>query len=307
MSSIIHKKRSFTPTIDDLRKHNIKRFRLLSDFSSLNIGSNQTTTFTTYNSRSSSCPASSASPVMDIDDTKDKIYIHDIEEFLIENQDDEDVLETSRLIADLHDLDPERVVIPKNVIAKPFRLSKFDTQFSLERVKGRRRFQHKYRNQDEASESDVMRKKRASNYISNLEIFEDFTNLRYYGVVVYQNPQMLVYNVWRMWWLVINTHMCCEAIQFDNHVQPEIADDDIMIDDDGDLPAGDDPASNKGFLKSERPLNGNSWRESVPHSISSYGDYYSNGVTLDECANVNTANAVASVDAYKEEDLMDID
>jgi hypothetical protein len=77
------KKRAFSPTINDIRQFNIKRQRVLENFDSLDLTDSQTIP-----------PCEHKKPIS----TQYKEYIPSIDEFLLLNQDDRDVLESSRHI-----------------------------------------------------------------------------------------------------------------------------------------------------------------------------------------------------------------
>lgn len=88
---------SSAPTIDDIRQYNIKRQRVLEDFSLLEL----------QNSGRLS-PSQIHRPIS----SAHKEYIPSIDEFLLLNQDDADVLESSKYIDDFNAVEADQLVIP---------------------------------------------------------------------------------------------------------------------------------------------------------------------------------------------------
>lgn len=231
--NMVHKKRSYSPTIEDIRQHNIKRFRLLSDFGSLNISN-------THLSHSKSSHSSQVIGSKEKD--KNKEYIPDIDEFLIHNQDDDDIIQSSRLITDLQTVDPDHIVIPNRVISNTLKLSNFESQWCFERVKARKDFERKYK---WSGNDDDKRKKKGGVYVSNHEILQDFVMAKQFGLVKYYNPPYLIYKTWENWYsnvfklrefesLFDNNDNVLAANEINGQSRISEINDDLMIDDNGD-------------------------------------------------------------------------
>lgn len=172
-------KRSFSPTIDDIRQYSIKRQRLLSDLENLTLTSQPSADSMNIDSQSSHTPQS----------TKYKEYITDIDDFLLQNQDDQDILESSRHLLDLESADIQNLIIPNSVTRVP--LSNENAKFSFDRVEGRKKFEYKYNKFNHDS----------PRIITNDEILYDYEVLRYWSLMKYiRDPLHIVYKVWERWY-----------------------------------------------------------------------------------------------------------
>lgn len=301
--NMVHKKRTYSPTIDDIRQHNIKRFRLLSDFNSLNLSGNDDASQSPSPLPSTSAPAPLSS-LRFIKIDKNKEYIPDIDEFLVQNQEDGDIIESSKRIPDLQTIDPDHIVIPGHIVSNAFKLTGFDSQLSFERVRARRNFEKRYgkRNND-------LEKRKWDTYVSNREIVEDFTMLKFFGLVKYYDPIYLIYKIWESWYLNV-----FKLREFDNlfnkadGYKPGLgeidgrnrfgeSDDDLMIDDDY------DENNDQIYDKNDFENTNNSHSHPKLTSKNAYSGYY-NTISVGE----NTTNNDSSYLNYSgDEDMMDLD
>lgn len=210
-------KRSYSPTIDDIRQFNIKRQRILNEFEGLSLSS-----------ASASSPSSKPKP----SSSKHKEYIPDIEEFLINNQDDQDILESSKHI-DIDNQDSAHWIIPNSIISIPGVDSK-QVEFSYDRLKSRKLFENRYniKNHDQ--------------YITNDEILYDYEILRYWSLMKYiKSPSLYIYEHWKNWYF----NDCVTHLKHDHRIEMlpddyageidltndiQDYDNDLMIDDDDD-------------------------------------------------------------------------
>lgn len=155
-------KRSFSPTIDDIRQFNIKRQRVLEDFDLLELR---------HSNRS---PPSELNRPLSSQHTE---FIPDIDEFLLLNQDDRDVLESSRLVQDFDYealKDVENLVIPDLTLVP---LTKEQLKRSVSSVRS------------------------SGNSLSMTSVLEEFDKLEHWCLVPYKAAQLVVYEHWAKYWI----------------------------------------------------------------------------------------------------------
>lgn len=186
-------KRSYSPTIDDLRQYNIKRQRLLDDLEALNLSAS-----------ASPKPYEAVQPKS----TPTIEYIPDIDEFLLMNQDDRDVLESSKHITDIQSTDPGLIVIPEG-ITRIKGLSQHDANVSVERILAKR---------------GMNGAPLHSGTVTSEEILLDYEIRMNWSLVKYVPPSQVVYQHWERWWM--NVHKLDEFMR-----QMNEEDDDLMTDD----------------------------------------------------------------------------
>lgn len=271
-------KRSYSPTIEDIRQYNIKRQRILNDFETLSLSQQHQQVPTTPSS------------------TRHTEYIPDIEEFLVNNQDDQDILDASRNIVDLNTEDREKWIIPTSIVKIPGVTSK-QAEFSYDRLQSRKKFElrfNKFHTGDYRNSS--------MQNITNDEILYDYEVLKYWSLVKFvRDPWSLVYQVWEMWYF--NVYKLHELGEVLDSGRIEMLPDDysgvvdlsnkeaVVVDNDNDLMINEgedydsDSFDDDPGYSSEKMLN-------------NYGSYYGNS-SMDH-GNPNLT-------APDDEDAMDID
>lgn len=246
-------KRSFSPTIEDIRQYSIKRQKLLSDLENLSLSQPNNDSMN-IDSLEPDQPKS----------TKYKEYITDIDEFLLHNQDDQDILESSRHLLDLESADIQNLVIPNSITKIP--LDNDDAKFSFDRVEGRKKFDYRYNKFNHESPGST----------TNDEILYDYEVLRYWSLIKYiRDPLHVVYKVWERWYF--NVYKLDELSRGLNSDRIEMLPDDYtgkvdltnggdVLDEDDDLMI-DDEEPGYGQVNEVKQLS---------DGVNNYGSYYGN-------------------------------
>lgn len=194
----MQRKRSFSPSIDDIRQFNVKKQHILKDLSELSLDND------------------SNNEVKDIEmpsehDINNNIErIDDIDDYLLHNQSDEDILNQSRHIIDPNDLD--KIIIPAKLLSKlPIKLSKEDEKFSIDRLMSQRRFQQKYNAAGGKGDNKNI-------VITNEDIMNDMLRLKYQSLLKEYDPSGMLYKKWCDWYY--NEHKLREMEdQFNNRIE----------------------------------------------------------------------------------------
>lgn len=296
-------KRSYSPTIDDIRQYNIKRQRLLNDLDSLSLSSDS------QQSSQSSTPRAQSS--------KNTEYIPDIEEFLINNQDDQDVLESSKHLLDLNTDDVDNWIIPNSVTKIP-ELNSRDVKFSLDRLQSRKKFALRYNKFNNRG----LHSNGADIDITNDQILYDYETLRYWSLIKFiPNPWWVIYKNWEIWYFnvhklnelnnqLLENNNRIEMLPDDYEGRVDITNDENLMNDDNDFMIDEvDMEENEGLKDDDvdddnDTIKGGNWNgnrnipslENISHN--NYGSYYGN-------SSFDTSQT--EIDDGNDNDAMDID
>ncbi|CCH44415.1 hypothetical protein BN7_3979 [Wickerhamomyces ciferrii] len=207
-------KRSYSPSIDDIRQYNIKKQRILDDLDNLSLGNKTPRT-------------NNPQPIS----TRDREFIPDIDDFLVHNQDDQDILESSSEVLDLEHYNNSQLLIPKS-LTKLNKISYNDAKFSFERILNRKKFNQKL----EGFQGNLQ--------ISNDDILWDNEILKFWSLIKYWEPNLMIYQIWEVWYFnVYKLNQFDEEFQSriemlpddypvdQNHPMEDQEDQDLMIDD----------------------------------------------------------------------------